>query len=68
MGRACQSRAAVLVSPVTEDIVLDPTASIFRPAEPVADWAAKVLEEAPAAVQAARALVLAYLALAFSIQ
>jgi len=34
----------------------------------VADWAAKVLEEAPAAVQAARALVLACLALALSIE
>src|SRR6266567_443883 len=44
------------------------SASIFRPPAPVADWAAKVLEEAPAAVQAARALVLACLALALSIE
>jgi len=34
----------------------------------VADWAAKVPEEAPAAVQAARALVLAYLALLVSFE
>jgi len=33
----------------------------------VADWAAKVLEAARAAAQGARALGLAYLALAFSI-
>ena len=48
------------------DIVLDRPASIFRPAALAADWAAKVLEAAPVAVKVARALGLAYLALAFS--
>src|SRR4030095_6706609 len=41
------------------------TASIFQPAALAADWAAKVLEAAPAAAKGARALGLAYLALAF---